>query len=215
MTDAAPGPLAPGLPEHLSTIEVARMLGMAVRSVQLMVDRGTLEAWKTPGGHRRITRQSVERWLAARAGNGAAGVAPNPTAPAPRALPLRVLLIEDDKDHQALVTQFVRRQLPQAEIHTADDGISGLALAGRLEPDLLLVDMMLPGIDGATLISSLRSHPMFQRTRVAVVTGLGPEQLARYEGVLSRVPVVRKARLAEELPAVLGPLLDAASGRVA
>lgn len=93
MTDAAPGPLAPGLPEHLSTIEVARMLGMAVRSVQLMVDRGTLEAWKTPGGHRRITRQSVERWLAARAGNGAAGVAPNPTAPAPRALPLRVRLI--------------------------------------------------------------------------------------------------------------------------
>jgi excisionase family DNA binding protein len=213
MMDAAPGPLAPGLPEHLSTIEVARMLGMAVRSVQLMVDRGALEAWKTPGGHRRITRQSVERWLVSRAGNGAAAAAPNPTGPTPSAVPLRVLLIEDDKDHQALVAQLVRRQLPQAEIHTADDGISGLALAGRLEPDLLLVDMMLPGIVGATLIASLRSHPMFQRTRVAVVTGLGPEQLARYEGVLTRVPVVRKARLAEELPAVLAPLVNATSGR--
>ena len=37
-----------------STMEVARMLGLAVRSIQLMVDRGELTAWKTPGGHRRI-----------------------------------------------------------------------------------------------------------------------------------------------------------------
>ena len=48
--------------DHLSTLEVARRLGMAVRSVQLMVDRGELKAWKTPGGHRRIDRASVEQW---------------------------------------------------------------------------------------------------------------------------------------------------------
>lgn len=189
------------------------MLGMAVRSVQLMVDRGTLEAWKTPGGHRRITRESVERWLSSRTGPGPAAAAPPPSA-APAA-PLRILLIEDDKDHQALIAQLVRRHLPQAEVHLADDGISGLALAGRLEPDLLLVDMMLPGIDGATLIASLRSHPMFKRIRVAVATGLGPEQLARYDGVLSRVPVVHKSRLAEELPALLNALADTAAARPA
>jgi len=204
------------MPEHLSTIEVARMLGMAVRSVQLMVDRGALEAWKTPGGHRRITRQSVERWLASRAGAApVAPHAPSPMPPEPRPRPLRILLIEDDKDHQALIAQLVRRHLPQAEVHLADDGISGLALAGRLEPDLLLVDMMLPGIDGATLIASLRSHPMFKRIRVAVATGLGPEQLARYDGVLSRVPVVHKSRLAEELPALLNALADTAAARPA
>ena len=48
---------------YYTTIEVAKMLGMAVRSVQLMVDRGDLQAWKTPGGHRRISRESLERWL--------------------------------------------------------------------------------------------------------------------------------------------------------
>ena len=63
------------------TIEVARLLGLAVRSVQLMVDRGELEAWKTPGGHRRISRASVERWLAARQGRRAGRRAP----PAPGA----------------------------------------------------------------------------------------------------------------------------------
>jgi excisionase family DNA binding protein len=47
----------PLLQEHCTTLEVARMLGMAVRSVQMMVDRGLLEGWKTPGGHRRIIRR--------------------------------------------------------------------------------------------------------------------------------------------------------------
>lgn len=64
-----------------TTREVARMLGMAVRSVQLMVDRGELQAWKTPGGHRRIDRGSVERWQAAR------GMAGGAARPAPAAVP--------------------------------------------------------------------------------------------------------------------------------
>ena len=42
-----------------------------------------------------------------------------------------------------------------------DDGIAGLALYGRLQPQVLIVDILLPGIDGATLITSLRSHPQF------------------------------------------------------
>jgi excisionase family DNA binding protein len=67
--------------DHFSTIEVARLLGMAVRSVQLMVDRGELEAWKTPGGHRRISRDSVQRWREARQG-AAARPAPPPAAAA-------------------------------------------------------------------------------------------------------------------------------------
>ncbi|MDI4667365.1 helix-turn-helix domain-containing protein, partial [Xanthobacter autotrophicus] len=54
------------LPDHYTTLETAKLLGMAVRSIQLMVDRGELEAWKTPGGHRRISRDSVERWLRSR-----------------------------------------------------------------------------------------------------------------------------------------------------
>jgi excisionase family DNA binding protein len=49
-----------GTADDFTTLEVARLLGMSVRSVQLMVDRGELEAWKTSGGHRRIARASVD-----------------------------------------------------------------------------------------------------------------------------------------------------------
>jgi len=62
---AKPDPMSPE-DQPYTTIEVASLNGLAVRSVQLMVDRGELDAWKTPGGHRRISRASVERWLAER-----------------------------------------------------------------------------------------------------------------------------------------------------
>ena len=56
-------------------------VGLAVRSVQLMVDRNELEAWKTPGGHRRISRASVEQWINARTGaSGKAAAATQATA---------------------------------------------------------------------------------------------------------------------------------------
>jgi CheY-like chemotaxis protein len=198
------------------------MLGMAVRSVQLMVDRGLLQAWRTPGGHRRIDSRSVQRWLAERnsplAGTSiAAGAVDSPAdllaarAGSAALRPLKLLLIEDSSHFQTLVSLVVRQHLPQAELHVADDGIAGLALAGKLEPDVLLVDIVLPGIDGATLITSLRSHPQFSRIRLVVVTGLDPQALAPYAFALSDVPVVHKVRLVEELPPLLRQLASAAT----
>ena len=201
--------------DHYSTLEVARLLGMAVRSVQMMVDRGELEAWKTPGGHRRISRDSVQRWRAARQGALAPTAAPRRAeAPAAPAVPpvraaarvQRVLLIEDSAHFQNLVTLLMRQSFPGVELHVADDGIAGLALAGRLQPDVLIVDILLPGIDGATLITSLRSHPQFSASRLIVVTSLDEQQRAPYAFALEGVPVVHKPALVTALP----PLLKAA-----
>lgn len=52
------------MPEDCRTRDAAQALGLAVRSVQLMVDRGGLQACKTPGGHRRISLDLVERRVA-------------------------------------------------------------------------------------------------------------------------------------------------------
>ena len=197
--------------DELTTRDVAHRLGLAVRSVQLMVDRGELQAWKTPGGHRRIARASVERWQQQRGSPQlpaapAQGVAA-PARSAGRAP--RVLLIEDSRHYQNLVSLLVRQRFPQVELHVADDGIAGLALAGQLQPEVLLVDILLPGIDGATLITALRSHPAFAASRLIVVTSLDGEALAPYAFALQGVPVVHKPRLVAELPALLEAALAA------
>ena len=216
--------------DSLSTLEVARRLGLSVRSVQLMVDRGELAAWKTPGGHRRILMHSLEQWLvqrglqppapapasapasAAKTGRSPAGKAAVPTAESGKARPaagvgrppMRILLIEDSKHFQNLIGLLVRQHLPTAELHVADDGFVGLALAGQLHPDVLLVDLLLPGIDGATLISSLSQHPQFEGLQLVVVTSLDEAEREPFAFALQGITVVHKPRLVAELP----PLLD-------
>lgn len=194
--------------EPYTTIEVASLLGLAVRSVQLMVDRGELDAWKTPGGHRRISRASVERWLAERRG-GARPADAGARGSARRAQ--RVLLIEDSVHFQNLVRLLASQKFPQVELHVADEGFVGLAMAGQLQPDVLIVDILLPGIDGATLITSLRSHPQFRQSRLIVITSLDESQREPYAFALAGVPVVHKPNLVAELPALLADALGASA----
>ena len=209
--------------DHYTTLEVASMLGLAVRSVQLMVDRNELEAWKTPGGHRRISRASVEQWINARTGAGGKSVAASSAAHGPSAtnsaatrLPpararggAQILLIEDSIHFQNLVTLLVNQHFPGAVLHTANDGITGLAMYGQIQPDVLIVDILLPGIDGATLITTLRSHPQFARSRLIVVTSLDEQQREPYAFALQGVTVIHKPQLVAELPAALAQTLPA------
>lgn len=187
-----------------STRDVATILDLAVRSVQLMVDRGELSAWKTPGGHRRISRASVEAFLRHR--QDAAGTEEKRGGGKPAASggaaggKVRVLLIEDSKHYQKLAQMLLRNEFPQFELFVADDGFAGLAMAGQLQPTLLIVDILLPGMDGATLISSLRSHPQFAQSHLIVMTSLEGADLAPYMFALEGVPIVHKPRIVTDLP---------------
>lgn len=201
---------------YYTTIEVAKMLGMAVRSVQLMVDRGDLQAWKTPGGHRRISRESLERWLAGsrsatrESSNAAEGTSTGREGSRRLRLgqrPPRLLLIEDSTHFQNMVALLLKQRFPGLEVHVASDGITGLASFGQLQPDLLVVDIMLPGIDGANLITGLRSHALFGQCKLIVLTGLDEMQRAPYAFALDQVPVVHKPRLVSDLPPLIEQLL--------
>jgi two-component system OmpR family response regulator len=68
---------------------------------------------------------------------------------------VRVLIIEDDKD----VASFIQKGLAQAgwNVDHADDGKDGLFLATTEKYDALVVDRMLPGVDGLTVIRTLRA----------------------------------------------------------
>jgi CheY-like chemotaxis protein len=118
-----------------------------------------------------------------------------------------VLLIEDSRHFQNLVLLLVRQHFPQVEMHVADDGIAGLAMAGRLQPQVLLVDLLLPGIDGATLIAGVRAHAAFGAMKLVVVTSLQGDELAPYAHALVGLPLVHKTRLVQELPLRLAEAL--------
>ncbi|MBS0441646.1 MAG: response regulator, partial [Proteobacteria bacterium] len=117
----------------------------------------------------------------------------------------------DSVHFQNLVRLLVGQKFPQVELQVADEGFAGLAMAGQLQPDVLIVDILLPGIDGATLITSLRSHPQFRRSRLIVITSLDEAQREPYAFALADVPVVHKPELVAQLPGLLADALGTAA----
>jgi two-component system alkaline phosphatase synthesis response regulator PhoP len=66
----------------------------------------------------------------------------------------KILVIDDEQNIIDLVTAYLNQE--NYEVHTALDGPSGLKAARSLKPDLIALDIMLPGLDGIDLLSQLR-----------------------------------------------------------
>jgi signal transduction histidine kinase len=127
---------------------------------------------------------------------------PGAAAPAPRSTGARrVLVIEDNDDSRHMLRELIL--LLGHEVYEAVDGVTGVSTALSLEPDLALVDVGLPGIDGYEVARRLREHPVGRRLRLVALTGYGlPEdrERARTAGFdLHLVKPVDPARIAELL----------------
>jgi DNA-binding response OmpR family regulator len=80
-----------------------------------------------------------------------------------------ILIVEDDRDI-ALSLQYALGREEGTTVQLAHDGESGLALARQLQPDLLLLDLNLPGIDGLTICETLRKDPATATIPIIMLT---------------------------------------------
>lgn len=80
----------------------------------------------------------------------------------------RILLIEDNEQNRYLVT-FLLEARGWKVAHAAD-GPAGLALAGEIDPALILLDIQLPGMDGYAVARALRGNPKLDAIPVVAVT---------------------------------------------
>jgi DNA-binding response OmpR family regulator len=80
----------------------------------------------------------------------------------------RILSIEDDVDLQQVVAYVLKKK--GWEVVFAYDGKDGLEKALELKPDLILLDMMLPGLNGIEVITQLKAHATTREIPVVVMT---------------------------------------------
>jgi two-component system, OmpR family, response regulator RpaA len=83
----------------------------------------------------------------------------------------RILVIDDDQSISELVK--VNLELLGHQVSTAPDGIKGLALAQQNRPDLIVLDVMMPDLDGFTVCQRLRQNPQTRPIPVLMLTALG------------------------------------------
>ena len=80
----------------------------------------------------------------------------------------RVLIIEDDADAAGVLEAYLRRE--NYDVVVTVDGLAGLDMAQRWKPDLILLDVMLPGLNGTEVLASLRRK---SDVPVIMVTAMG------------------------------------------
>lgn len=174
---------------YCTTREAARQLGVSLRTIQLWVENGQLDAWKTGGGHRRISRASITR-LVQSEGNIAQAAAPSTRGP--ELDRIKVLVVEDDNILSKLYKAAIASWNLPIETITAKNGIEGLIRVGRDAPDLMITDLTMPGMDGFQLINNLSASSFREGMEIIVVTGMEPATIARQGGLPEDIRILSK-----------------------
>jgi len=88
-------------------------------------------------------------------------------------MPKKILVIEDEKDIQELLQLYLKRD--GYDVHIARDGETGLRKASQAHYDLILLDLMLPQMDGLEICRNLRSRPQTANIPIIMITAKAEE----------------------------------------
>jgi excisionase family DNA binding protein len=190
-----------------TTQEAADRLGVSTTSIQKMVDRGELEAWITPGGHRRIYADSVDKlFQSARK----IQMATEPSAPVQRSAVLKVLLAEDEPEHVALLKRVIGLLGAAVELTVAEDASQALIQIERQRPDVVITDLVMKPFDGFHLLRTITADPAFVPIDLVVITGMSRPDIEQRGGLPAAAVLYSKPVSVERL---MG-FMDAALARV-
>jgi excisionase family DNA binding protein len=183
--------------EVCTTQEAAQILGISVTSVQQLVESGVIEAWKTKGGHRRIPLAAVEAYKAS----------PNaPQVPLDRPAPGKktsILVVEDNKLQRDIYAKKIASWNLPATTTFCENGYQALVEIAINKPDIVLADIVMDGIDGYEVISTILSYPSLSDTNIAILSSLAPEELDARGGIPEGVVFFRKPVNYDELSGYL------------
>ncbi len=155
------------MPEKVyTTYQISKFCNVYPTTVINWIRENKLPAYKTPGGHRRVNRRDLLEFLK------------KYNMPIPeelRVLRKSILLIEDDPEIVRLLRRAFRRKRDIYEFAAVDNGIEALVRIGHEPPDLILLDIRIPGIDGFEVCSKLKTNPETENIRIIVITAYANE----------------------------------------
>jgi excisionase family DNA binding protein len=155
-------PTPPGESDWLTLGRAARYLGVAQSTIRKWSDSGRVRAFKTPGGHRRYRRSDLDDFLQG-------------SAPESRSGPV-VLIVDDDERLREYVR--VNLEMEGYTIHEAASADEGMTVLDELRPDLVLLDVMMPQVDGWEMLQLMHERHGVGSIPVVMFSGKVDERAA-------------------------------------
>jgi len=151
-----------------TTSEVARVCGISKQKIVNLFDQGEIGGFKIPGPPgsksraRRVPKKDLLEFMRKN----------NIPTDALEDTRKRILVVDDDPASLELVCDVFRGREREYEIRTALNASDAAVLAGTFAPDLILLDLMLPDLDGAQIYKSIRKLEKLASTKVIIVSAL-------------------------------------------
>jgi len=168
-----------------TTFDAARIFNVDITTVINWVDSGKLPAYKTPGGHRRITRDDLADFAARyglpmekpllksmdKSASGQKSFCPKK---------LKVLIVEDDASVAGFISKVVRGTFTgkgyDVLFEVATDGFQGGEKLSSFKPDIVVLDIRLPGVDGFEVLRWIKKNYR-RKVRVIAVTAFPSKEI--------------------------------------
>lgn len=162
--------------DYCGTTYAAKLLGLSVATVQSLVEKGEIEAWKTLGGHRRLSLRAINAYLQKNSPQ-LAQVDPDPRSR------LSVLVVEDDEDARELYRAQFEEWDMAVDCSFMPSALEALMDIASMRPDLLITDLNMPGVDGMEMLRALKRNQQLLAMQILVISGLPKEAVAERGGL--------------------------------
>jgi CheY-like chemotaxis protein len=147
--------------KNLSTFAIADMLHVDPGSVANWIDQKLLKAHRTPGGHRRVAVEDLVQFLRQHK---------MPVPPGLEAQPVRVLVVDDEPSITKMIARAIKSAHPDYEVMEANDGFRAGSMVATHKPDVVILDLRMPGMDGFEVCRLIKSQETTRHAEVVAVT---------------------------------------------
>ena len=156
-----------------TTFEAAKICHVSPLSIINWVNAGRLAAFRTPGGHRRIRRDDLVRFMRE---NGM----PLPEELREGSGRPRILVVDDEPGVRDVIAEHLNLRPKPYEVMTGANGFEAGRIVATWKPDIVLLDLRMPGLDGFQVCRTIKADPESSSTVVIAMTGYyTPETEAR------------------------------------
>lgn len=147
----------------LTASDIAQYCDVTSRTVAQWINDGKIKAYRTPGNHSRVTPEDFVEFL--KEYN-----IPIPAEFQEKAGKKRVLIVDDDKEMVNSIKRILQRENFDFEI--AYDGFSAGLRLNDFQPQLILLDVKMPGLDGYQVCSQIRKDQKNKDVKILIISGM-------------------------------------------
>lgn len=185
-----------------TTKQAADQLGVTSRTVLLWSESGILKSWKTPGGHRRFSQKEVDELSIKLAEDDTQNAEPVEQKK------ITLLVAEDDAHLLNLYTIHISMWDLPIEFIEAKDGYDTLYKAGLHKPDLIILDLNLPKVDGFQILATLVKNKQIKFENIIVATGLSDQDIEKNIINIKDLTILKKPIDFEKLKKIIVKKID-------